>query len=127
MVRHVIETESAPRPKGPYSQGVVTEGRTLYVAGQGPIDPVTGEFLQGSFAEDVRQTLRNVQAVVEAADGTLAQAVKVNVYLRDMADFAELNEIYPEFFPEERPARTTVQSSLPRMSIEVDAVVALDA
>jgi 2-iminobutanoate/2-iminopropanoate deaminase len=126
-MKHAVDTEAAPRPKGPYSQGIVTSGRTLYVAGQGPIDPASGEFLHGSFADDVRQTLRNVQAVVEAAGGTLAQAVKVNIYLRDMGDFAELNEIYPDFFPEPRPARTTVQSTLPRMSIEVDAIVALDA
>jgi 2-iminobutanoate/2-iminopropanoate deaminase len=126
-VKEAVTADAAPSPKGPYSPAIVTSGRTLYVSGQGPVDPATGEFLNADFDAEARQTLRNVAAVVEAAGGTLAQAVKVNVYLSDMGNFARLNEIYTEFFPEPRPARTTVQSNLPGMSIEVDTVVALDA
>jgi 2-iminobutanoate/2-iminopropanoate deaminase len=127
VVKQPVAAPAAPAPKGPYSPAVVTAGRTLYVSGQGPVDPATGEFLNAGFDEEARRTLQNVQAVVEAAGGTLAQAVKVNVYLSDMGNFARLNEIYAEFFPEPRPARTTVQSNLPGMSIEIDTVVALDA
>lgn len=126
-MREPVTASEAPSPKGPYSPGMAAAGRMLYVSGQGPVDPASGEFLHGSFEQEARQTLRNLQAVVEAGGGTLAQAVKVNVYLADMANFARLNEIYAEFFPEPRPARTTVQSNLPGMSIEIDVVVALDA
>lgn len=120
-----VRTDAAPAPKGPYSQAIATGGRALYISGQGPVDPASGEFLTGTFAEQARLTLSNVQRVAEAGGGSLAQAVKVQVYLADMSNFAELNEIYPEFFPEPRPARTTVQSDL-GFAIEVDAVIALE-
>jgi 2-iminobutanoate/2-iminopropanoate deaminase len=126
-MKTAVHTPRAPNPKGPYSQGIVTSGRMLYVAGQGPVDPATQEFVHGTFEEQATLTLHNLQAIVEAAGGSLANAVKVNVYLRDMSNFERLNEIYPAFFPEPRPARTTCQSALPGFEIEIDAVVALDA
>jgi 2-iminobutanoate/2-iminopropanoate deaminase len=126
-MREVVRTGAAPSPRGPYSQGIVTAGRLLYVSGQGPVDHATQTQVTGGFEEQARRTLANVQAVVEAAGGTLAGVVKTSVFLRDMANFAALNEIYAEFFPEPRPARTTVQSDLPGFEIEVDVIVALDS
>lgn len=119
-----VRTNAAPAPKGPYSQAVAS-GQTLYISGQGPVDPETGEFLTGTFEEQARRTLANLEHVAEAGGGSLAQAVKVQVYLSDMSNFAALNEIYPEFFPEPLPARTTVQSDL-GFAIEVDAIIALE-
>lgn len=124
-MRAPVHTARAPEPKGPYTPGIVAGGRMLFVSGQGPVDPDTQEFVLDSFQAQARLTLRNVQAVVEAGGGALADAVKVTVYLRDMDNFGELNRIYPEFFPEPRPARTTCQSDLPGFEIEVDAIVVL--
>jgi 2-iminobutanoate/2-iminopropanoate deaminase len=111
----------------PYSHAVVVSGRLAFLAGQGPVDPATGQLVGGDFEAQARLTLDNLAAVAAVAGGTLAQAVKVNAYLADMGDFARFNEIYREYFPADRPARTTVQSDLPNMLIEVDAVLALDA
>jgi reactive intermediate/imine deaminase len=111
----------------PFSMAVEVSGRLLFVAGQGPVDPASGRLVVESFAQQVRLTLDNLRAVVEAGGGDLSNAVKVNVYLRAMKDFAAFNEIYRTYFPEPRPARTTVQSDLEGFDIEVDAVVALDA
>jgi 2-iminobutanoate/2-iminopropanoate deaminase len=126
-MKQAISSDSAPAPKGPYCQAITTAGRMLYISGQGPVEADSGEFVTDSFEQQTRLTLRNVQALAEAGGGTLSQAVKVHVYLRNMDDFGTLNEIYAEFFPEPRPARTTVQSNLPGFAIEVDAVIALDA
>lgn len=125
-MKQIIRTDQAPRPAGPYSQGVVASGRMLYVAGQGPANPVTGVMPDGIEAQ-VTQCLENVKAIVEAAGATMADVVKVNAYLKDMADFPVYNEIYKRYFPEPYPARTTVQSDLPRFLVEIDAIVALPA
>lgn len=105
---------------------VETSGRLLFISGQGPIDPDSGAFVVESFEQQARLTLDNLRAVAEAAGGTLASAVKVNAYLRDMADFAIFNAVYREYFPEPRPARTTVPARLDGFDIEIDAVIALD-
>jgi 2-iminobutanoate/2-iminopropanoate deaminase len=125
MAKRPISTEKAPAPGGAYSQAIATE-RLVFLAGQGPFRP-SGEQVVGPFREQASQTFANLAAVAEAAGGSLADAVRVGVYLRNMADFAEMNELYPEFFPEPLPARTTIQSDLPGFDIEVDAVLALDA
>lgn len=117
-----IDAESAPKKAGPYSHAVQT-GNIVFCSGQGPFDPVTNAIPE-RFEDQVRQTLRNLATVAEAAGGSLAHAVRVGVYLKDMANFAALNEIYAEFFPEPRPARTTVQSNL-RIEVEIDAVLEL--
>jgi 2-iminobutanoate/2-iminopropanoate deaminase len=111
----------------PFSMAVEVSGRLLFIAGQGPVDPSSGRLVVESFDQQVRLTLDNLRAVVEAGGGELSNAVKVNVYLRAMKDFAAFNEIYRTYFPEPRPARTTVQSDLEGFDVEVDAVVALDA
>ena len=118
-----INAADAPPQAGPYSHAVRT-GNLVFLAGQGPFDPDGGPMPE-TFEEQARLTLRNLAAVAAAAGGSLADAVRVGVYLRDMADFQALNAVYPEFFTEPYPARTTIQSSL-RISIEVDAVLELD-
>jgi 2-iminobutanoate/2-iminopropanoate deaminase len=118
-----IVSEAAPKPAGPYSHAVRT-GNLLFCAGQGPFDPETREIPE-SFDEQVRQTLRNLATVVEAAGGSLDRAVRVGVFLRDMANFAAMNAVYAEFFHEPYPARTTAQSTM-RIEVEIDAVIELD-
>jgi reactive intermediate/imine deaminase len=126
MSKHwIVESAAAAPVRAPYSPGVGAEGRFVFLSGQGPFT-VDGELVTGSFAEQARQTLRNVAALVEAAGATMADVVRVGVYLRDMPrDFAEMNAIYEEFFPKPLPARTTIPVPLPRFDIEVDAVIAL--
>ena len=110
----------------PLSPAVIASGRVAYLSGQGPTDPASGEFVLGTFEEQAELTLRNLEAAAAAAGGSLAGAVKVNAYLRDMQNRSVFNEVYARFFPEPRPARTTVQSDLPGFEIELDAVIALD-
>ena len=124
-MRHHLQTDNAPRPKGPYSQGVVARGRHLYVAGQGPVDPATGEFVGASFEEQAVRTLTNVKAIVEAAGAGLKDVVKVNAYLANMGDFSKFNDIYRRFFSEPYPARTTVHSALVGFMIEIDCIAVL--
>jgi len=123
MPKQLIATEAAPPPQGPYSQAVAANG-VLYLSGQGPNTP-SGERVTGSFADQARLTFENLRAVAEAAGTSLADAVRVGVYLRDMSNFEEMNAIYTEFFGPRFPARTTIQSDLPGFDIEVDAVVLL--
>ena len=122
-MKRPISTDSAPAPGGAYSQAIAA-GNLVFLAGQGPFAP-SGDKVEGPFAEQARQTFENLAAVAAAAGGSLADAVRVGVYLRDMENFATMNEIYREFFPEPLPARTTIQSDLPGFEIEVDAVLAL--
>lgn len=110
----------------PYSVAIEASGRLLFIAGQGPFDLTTGQQVLGDFEVQARRTLDNLVSAAAAAGTDLSRAVKVNVYLADMDDFATLNRIYPEYFPEPRPARTTTQSDLPGFLIEVDAILALD-
>lgn len=119
---HAFDAAAAPAKAGPYSHAVRT-GNVVFLSGQGPFDPKTGAIPEG-FAEQTRQTLRNLAAVAEAAGGSLAHAIRVGVYLRDMENFAALNAVYPEFFREPYPARTTIQSGI-RIPIEIDAVLEL--
>ncbi len=124
MAKRPISSEAAPAPGGAYSQAIAA-GSLVFLAGQGPFTPA-GEKVDGSFGDQARQTFTNLAAVAEAAGGSLADAVRVGVYLRNMDDFAEMNDLYREFFPEPLPARTTIQSDLPGFDIEVDAVLALE-
>lgn len=121
--RRVVKTEGAPGAIGPYSQAVVAGG-FVYVSGQIPIDPATGQFVEGGVREQTAQVLRNLSKVLEAAGSSLARVVKTTVFLADMNDFAAMNETYATFFSEEPPARSTVQAArLPRdASVEIDVV-----
>jgi 2-iminobutanoate/2-iminopropanoate deaminase len=120
---NVVRTDKAPAPKGPYSQGRRV-GNLLFVAGQGPFD-AKGNLVGTTIVEQTKATLANVKAIVEAGGATLADVVKVNVYLTDLADFAAMNEVYASFFPEPYPVRTTVQAGLLGFLVEIDAVCEL--
>jgi reactive intermediate/imine deaminase len=123
MAKTAIHTAAAPQPAGPYSQGIVANG-FLYTAGFGPQDPATGAVAE-SVAEQTRQVLRNIAAVLAEHGLTLDDCVKSTVHLADLADFAEFNGAYKEFFSEPYPVRTTVGSQLANILVEIDVVAAL--
>ena len=122
-MRKQITAEKGAKPMGPYSHAIACRGTLVFVSGQGPANPATGQ-APTTFREAAIQTLTNVKTIVEAAGATMADVVKVNAYLRDMADFPVFNEVYQTFFPSPYPARTTVQSHM-TIPIEVDAIVVL--
>lgn len=124
-MRQPIQTEQAPKPKAPYTQAILSSGRYLFISGQGPVDPQTGNFVGESFEAQAILTFDNLQAVAEAAGASLKDFVKVNAYLNDMGNFAKYNEIYRRYFSEPYPARTTVHSALVGMMIEVDGIAVL--
>ncbi|MGA0566867.1 RidA family protein [Rathayibacter sp. KR2-224] len=125
MTKSAVHTSRAPQPAGPYSQGVVANG-FFYTAGFGPQDPATGTVPDG-VAEQTRQVLRNVGAVLAERGLTLDDCVKTTVHLADLADFAEFNSAYQEFFTAPYPVRTTVGSQLANILVEIDVVAALPA
>ncbi|MEW6212505.1 MAG: Rid family detoxifying hydrolase [Acidobacteriota bacterium] len=117
-----VQTDKAPKPVGPYSQAIIA-GNTIYVAGQGPIDPKTGRIEVTGIEAQAKQTFENIKAIVEAAGSSMANVVKVNIYLADLKDFSKMNEIYRQYFPADYPARATVGAQLLLgMLIEVDCV-----
>ncbi|MBK9141793.1 MAG: RidA family protein [Cyanobacteria bacterium HKST-UBA02] len=118
-----ITTEKAPQAIGPYSQAVKANG-FVYVSGQIPIDPASGQLLTGSLTEQTRQVMTNIASILETAGASLDTVLKTTIYLKDMNDFDEVNKVYGEFFPNHKPARATVQvARLPKdVSIEVDAI-----
>lgn len=118
-----IQTDQAPQAIGPYSQAVKANG-LVFVSGQIPIDPGTGQFVAGGIAEQTEQVLKNLAALLEASGSSLAQVLKTTVFLADMEEFAAMNEIYGRFFTEEPPARATVQAArLPRDArVEIEAI-----
>jgi len=119
-----VRTVDAPPPSGTYSQGVVASGPLLFLAGQGPFD-AAGQRVGETFADQARQAFRNLEAVARAAGTSLEHAVRYGVYLRDLDDFAEFNEVAREFLVEPYPARTTIQAALRGFDVEIDAIVAL--
>jgi 2-iminobutanoate/2-iminopropanoate deaminase len=125
MNRETITAGNAPEPAGPYSHAVVANG-FVYISGQGPIQPETGE-MPDSFEDQVRLTLNNVKTILEAAGSGLDQVVKVNAYITDLTRFAEFNEVYKEFFQGAPPARTTVATALLGMLVEVDCVAIVES
>ncbi|HEY9282080.1 MAG TPA: RidA family protein [Pyrinomonadaceae bacterium] len=122
-MRRSVSTESAPRAIGPYSQAIQF-GSFIFSSGQIPLDPGTGQFVEGGIAEQTEQVLKNLSEVLRAAGAGLADVVKTTVYLADMDDFAAMNEVYGRFFPEAPPARSTVQAArLPRDArVEIDVI-----
>ena len=122
-MKEIISTENAPGAIGPYSQAVKT-GNMVFVSGQIPIDPATGQFVSEDVAEQTQQVFKNLQAVLEAAGSGLDKVVKTTVFLADMNDFAAMNEVYGKFFTSDHPARATVQAArLPRDArVEIEAI-----
>ena len=126
MSRKAIHTEQAPKAIGTYSQAV-RAGDTVYLSGQIPFDPATNELITGNIEAEIRRVFENLKAVAEAAGGSLAQAVKVNIYLTDLAHFAKVNEIMATYFPQPYPARAAVGvAALPRGArVEAECVLYL--
>ena len=118
-----IQTSGAPQPIGPYSQAIAVDG-LLFCAGQGPIDPHTGQLVEGDVAAQTERTLKNLGAVLEAAGLGYPDVVKTTCFLADMDDFAAFNEVYASFFGDPAPARTTIEAArLPLdILVEVDAI-----
>lgn len=116
----VVSTPDAPMPKGPYTQGMVSGG-VVYVAGQLPLDPKTGEVVPGTFQDHVRQALLNVKAILEAGGSDLRHVVRVNVYLTDESQFPLLNEAYEAVMPQPYPPRTARAVALGPYDVEIDA------
>jgi 2-iminobutanoate/2-iminopropanoate deaminase len=127
--RQTVTATAAPAVIGPYSHAVRAAGELLFCSGQIPLDSASGELVGESAGEQARRCLENLQAVCAAAGTTLARAVRVTVYVTDLARFAEVNEVYATFFPADPPARVTVGvAALPRGAlVEIDAVVAVGA
>ncbi len=125
-MKETISTENAPGAIGPYSQAVKA-GNLIFCSGQIPLDPQTGEFVSEEIAEQTRQVLKNLSAVLEAAETSLNNVVKTTVFLADMNDFAAMNEVYAEFFSENKPARATVQAArLPRDArVEIECIAVI--
>lgn len=126
IVKEIIKTDNAPGAIGPYSQAV-RSGNMVFVSGQIPIDPATGEFVSQDVTEQTEQVLKNLSAVLEAAGSDLSNVVKTTVFLADMNEFAAMNEVYAKYFTANFPARATVQAArLPkdaRVEIECVALV----
>jgi 2-iminobutanoate/2-iminopropanoate deaminase len=122
-VRNAIVTEKAPKPLGPYSQAIV-EGDFIFLAGQGCTNPLTGKLELGDVRSETKRTFENVTAILEAAGSSLDDVLKCNVYLRDINDFAGMNEVYETFFAAPFPARTTIQAgALPGgIAVEIECV-----
>lgn len=124
MNRQIVLTKQAPAPIGPYNQGVIGQGTLLFTAGQVAIIPATGEVVSGGIKEQTRQVMQNLKAILEAGGSSLARVVKTSVFLKDMNEFAAMNEVYAEFFRESPPARTTVEVvRLPKdVRVEIEAI-----
>src|ERR1700687_1683289 len=122
-MRQVISTGSAPKAIGPYSQAIRAAG-LLFLSGQTPLDPASGAMVEGDIAKQTERVLENLKSVLAAAGSSLDRAVKTTVFLKDLADFAAMNEVYGRYFPSDPPARTTVEAArLPRDArVEIDLI-----
>ena len=127
MTKQIIHTDHAPAAIGPYSQAV-RAGTTVYFSGQIPLDPATGNLVEGDIAAQARRAFDNLKAVAEAAGGSLDQIVRLGLYLTDLSQFAAVNAVMQEYFAAPYPARSTIEvSGLPKgAAFEVDAVMVLD-
>lgn len=122
-LKKVIYTDKAPSPVGPYSQAIQA-GQFLYIAGQIPANPVSGEIIIGDVQKATKQVLENIKVILEEAGYSLKDVVRCRVYLKDMNDFGKMNEIYATFFTDEPPARVAVEvSRLPKdVDVEISAI-----
>ena len=122
-MRKTVTADRGPAPAGPYFHAVVADG-FVFISGQGPVNPETGTMPE-AFANQVRQTFKNVQTILKAAGSSLADVVKANAYVTDLSRFAEFNDVYKEFFRDNPPARTTVATALLGILVEVDCIAAI--
>ena len=122
-MKEIISTPKGPKPLGPYSQATRANG-FIFISGQGALDPATGQLVEGGIVQQTTRVLENLKAIVEAAGSSLDHAVKVSVFLKDMNDFAAMNEVYARYFPKNQPARTTVEAArLPRdIQVEIELI-----
>jgi 2-iminobutanoate/2-iminopropanoate deaminase len=122
-MRKAVQTDKAPKPVGPYSQAII-EADFIFVAGQGPINPGTGSLELGDARSETKRVFENMKAILQAAGSSLEQVVKCNVYLRDINDFAAMNEVYQTYFSPPFPARTTIQAgALPGgIAVEIECI-----
>ena len=123
MKREAVRTDRAPKAIGPYEQALKVD-RWVFMSGQIPLDPKTGAMVDGGIGAQTRQVLDNLRAVLEAAGTSMGRVVKTTVYMTNLADFQKMNEVYAEYFPQDKPARSTVGvAALPRGAmIEIDVV-----
>ena len=124
MSKRIVITPDAPAPIGPYSQAVIASGSLIFVSGQIPIDPQSGQIIQGDIKAQTRQALGNLRAILEKAGTTLQCVLKTTVFLKDMSEFTGMNEVYAEIFTGEPPARSTVEvARLPKdVKVEIEAI-----
>ena len=122
-MREAIHPPGAAAPSAPYTPAI-GEGGFLYVSGQGPLNLATGEYVKGSITSETKQVFENIKTILQAAGSSLDKVVKVNVYLRDINDFAAMNEVYKTYFSAPFPARTTIQAgALPRgFAVEIECI-----
>ena len=125
-MRDIVLTDRGPKPIGPYSQAVKAGG-FLYMSGQVALDPKTGEMTGSTIVEQTERVMNNIKGIIEAGGSNLHHVVKTTVYLKDMNDFAAMNEVYAKFFTQAPPARSTVQvARLPKDAlVEIDVIAAL--
>jgi len=126
MTKKVIQTEKAPKAIGPYSQAIQA-GNFLFLSGQIPLDPKTGELVEGDIRQQTKQVLENIKGVLESQKLGMENVVKVTIFLKDIGNFNQVNEVYATYFPSSPPARSTVEvSKLPRNTeIEIEVVAIL--
>jgi 2-iminobutanoate/2-iminopropanoate deaminase len=126
-MKYRVHTDNAPPAMGPYSQAIKANGM-IFASGQIPLDPATGRLVEGGIREQTERVLNNLKAIVEAAGSSFERVVKTTVFLADMDDFNEMNEVYSRFFPQPQPARSTVQvARLPRdVRVEIDLIATVD-
>jgi 2-iminobutanoate/2-iminopropanoate deaminase len=129
MTRKIIRTDSAPAPVGPYNQAIAASGQFVFVAGQIPLDPATGQIVgEGDVAKQTEQSISNLKAILEAAGATVSDVVKTSVFLANMNDFAAMNAVYAKYFEEETaPARACVEvSRLPKdVLVEIECIAVI--
>src|SRR5271155_3718616 len=125
-MKKIISTDRAPKAIGPYSQAVVTNG-FAFLSGQIPLDPATNQMIEGDITAQTERVFENMKGLLEACGSSLGQVVKTTVFIKDMGEFATINETYSRYFPENPPARSTVEAArLPRdVRVEIDCIAAV--
>jgi 2-iminobutanoate/2-iminopropanoate deaminase len=125
-MKNIVQTDNAPKAIGPYSQAVIHNG-LVFLSGQIPLDPATGQLIEGDVAKQTERVLENLKAVLEASGSSLGRVLKTTVFLKNMSDFPSMNEVYGRYFAENAPARSTVEAArLPRdVQVEIDAIASV--